>query len=86
MNQMRVGEGTVVLLAGGGKVYTDVAARFTRSERGLSEIIASPYNADLVRTSSKKDTCRNGVRLFFLASRIFRVRRCSWLESASQAI
>ena len=54
MNQMRVGEGTVVLLAGGGKVYTDVAARFTRSERGLSEIIASPYNADLVRSIIEK--------------------------------
>jgi thymidylate synthase (FAD) len=50
MNQKRVGDGTVVLLAGGGKVYTDVAARFTRSERGLSEIIASPYHAELVRS------------------------------------
>lgn len=54
MNQMRVGDGKVVLLAGGGKVYTDVAARFTRSERGLSEIIASPYNADLVRSIIEK--------------------------------
>ncbi|MEZ4508359.1 MAG: FAD-dependent thymidylate synthase [Eubacteriales bacterium] len=54
MNRMRVGDGTVVLLAGGGKVYTDVAARFTRSERGLSEIIASPYNADLVRSIIEK--------------------------------
>ena len=54
MNQMRVGDGTVVLLSGGGKVYTDVAARFTRSERGLSEIIASPYNADLVRSIIEK--------------------------------
>ena len=54
MNQMRVGDGTVVLLAGGGKVYTDVAARFTRSERGLDEIIASPYNADLVRSIIEK--------------------------------
>jgi len=54
MNQMRVGDGKVVLLAGGGKVYTDVAARFTRSERGLDEIIASPYNADLVRSIIEK--------------------------------
>jgi len=54
MNQMRVGDGTVVLLAGGGKVYTDVAARFTRSERGLEEIIASPYNAELVRSIVEK--------------------------------
>jgi thymidylate synthase (FAD) len=54
MNQMRVGDGTVVLLAGGGKVYTDVAARFTRSERGLEEIGASPYNANLVRSIVEK--------------------------------
>lgn len=49
MNITNVGQGKVVLLAGGGKIYTDVAARFTRSERGLDEIIASPYNAELVR-------------------------------------
>lgn len=54
MNQMRVGDGTVVLIAGGGKVYTDVAARFTRSERSLSEIVASPYNAGLVRSIIEK--------------------------------
>jgi len=54
MNQMRVGDGTVVLIAGGGKVYTDVAARFTRSERSLDEIIASPYNANLVRSIIEK--------------------------------
>ena len=54
MNQMRVGDGTVVLIAGGGKVYTDVAARFTRSERSLGEIIASPYNAELVRSIVEK--------------------------------
>ncbi len=50
MNTMLVGEGNVVLIAGGGKVYTDVAARFTRTEKSLSEIIASPYNANLVRS------------------------------------
>jgi len=54
MNKMRVGDGTVVLLAGGGKVYTDVAARFTRSERDLGEIISSPYNAELVRSIVEK--------------------------------
>lgn len=54
MNQKRVGDGTVVLLAGGGKVYTDVAARFTRSERSLGEIIASPYNEKLVRSIVEK--------------------------------
>lgn len=50
MNIKHVGEGTVVLIAGGGRVYTDVAARFTRSERSLAEILASPYNEKLVRT------------------------------------
>ena len=37
------GNGKVVLLAGGGKIYTDIAARFVRSERDLEEIVASPY-------------------------------------------
>ncbi len=50
----KVGEGRVVLIAGGGRVYTDIAARFTRSERGLDDIIASPYNADLVRSIVEK--------------------------------
>ncbi len=54
MNVSKVGDGTVVLIAGGGKVYTDVAARFTRTERSLSEILASPYNADLVRSIVEK--------------------------------
>lgn len=54
MNVRKVGEGRVVLLAGGGKVYTDVAARFTRSERGLDDIIASDYNAQLVRSIVEK--------------------------------
>lgn len=54
MNRMRVGDGHVVLIAGGGKVYTDVAARFTRTERGLDEILASPYNAELVRSIVEK--------------------------------
>jgi thymidylate synthase (FAD) len=54
MNLKRVGDGNVVLLAGGGKVYTDVAARFTRSERGLKDIVASPYNEKLVRSIVEK--------------------------------
>jgi len=54
MNIGHVGQGKVVLLMGGGKVYTDVAARFTRSERGLDDIIASPYNANLVRSIVEK--------------------------------
>lgn len=49
MNVKKVGEGNVVLIAGGGRVYTDMAARFTRTEKSLTEIVASPYNAQLVR-------------------------------------
>lgn len=44
-----VGDGKVVLLAGGGKIYTDIAARFVRSERDLEEIVASPYSRQIVR-------------------------------------
>lgn len=54
MNVKKVGQGTVVLIAGGGKVYTDVAARFTRSERSLTEILSSPYNEQLVRSIVEK--------------------------------
>lgn len=44
-----VGEGKVVLIAGGGRIYTDIAARFVRSERELEDIIASPYSREIVR-------------------------------------
>ncbi len=43
-----VGDGKVVLLAGGGKIFTDIAARFVRSEKSLEEIVASPYDRRLV--------------------------------------
>jgi thymidylate synthase (FAD) len=43
-----VGEGKVVLIAGGGKIYTDIAARFVRSERSLEEIISTPYSREIV--------------------------------------
>lgn len=44
-----VGNGKVVLLAGGGKVFTDVAARFCKSEKDLKSIVSSDYNAELVK-------------------------------------
>ena len=44
-----IGEGKVILLAGGGKIHTDLAARFVRSERELEEIAASPYSREIVR-------------------------------------
>lgn len=34
-----VGEGNVVLVSGGGKCFTDVAARFVGSEKSLNEIL-----------------------------------------------
>ncbi|MDE5831512.1 MAG: FAD-dependent thymidylate synthase [Desulfovibrio sp.] len=43
------GSGKVILLAGGGKIFTDIAARFVRSERELEEIAASPYSKQIVR-------------------------------------
>lgn len=43
------GSGKVILLAGGGRIYTDLAARFVRSERELEEIAASPYSRQIVR-------------------------------------
>ena len=46
--EKHTGEGKVVLIAGGGKIYTDIAARFVRSERSLEEIIASPYSKRIV--------------------------------------
>lgn len=50
LNLMKVGDGKVVLIAGGGKIYTDVAARFCRTEKDLDKIISSPYNKKLVQT------------------------------------
>lgn len=44
-----VGDGKVVLLSGGGKVFTDIAARFCRSERDLDSIVSSAYDAGIVR-------------------------------------
>lgn len=44
-----VGKGKVVLLAGGGKVYADTAARFCRSERSLDELAGAPHDKELVR-------------------------------------
>ena len=43
------GDGKVELIAGGGRIFTDIAARFVRSERPLLEIIESPYSPKIVR-------------------------------------
>ena len=52
LDEKYTGNGKVVLLAGGGKIYTDIAARFVRSERSLEEIAASPYSRQIVRNST----------------------------------
>lgn len=49
LQERMTGEGKVLLLAGGGKIYTDIAARFVRSERSLEDIAASPYSREIVR-------------------------------------
>lgn len=49
MKKSYVDQGKVVLIAGGGKIYTDLAARFVSSERSLDEIISSPYSKDMVK-------------------------------------
>lgn len=49
MKEAYTGDGKVVLIAGGGKIYTDIAARFVSSERSLEEIIATPYTKEIVR-------------------------------------
>ena len=49
MHVRHVGEGKVVLIAGGNKIYTDIAARFVRSERALEDIIGSEYDKNIVR-------------------------------------
>ena len=50
LEERYIGDGKVLLLAGGGKIFTDIAARFVRSERELEDIAASPYSRDIVRT------------------------------------
>ncbi|EGW51008.1 hypothetical protein HMPREF1022_01962 [Desulfovibrio sp. 6_1_46AFAA] len=49
LEEKYTGNGKVLLLAGGGKIYTDLAARFVRSERELEDIAASPYSRQIVR-------------------------------------
>lgn len=43
-----VGNSKVILIAGGGKIYTDLAARFVKSEKNLEDIVASPYNKSII--------------------------------------
>ncbi|MBD5418170.1 MAG: FAD-dependent thymidylate synthase [Desulfovibrio sp.] len=49
VDERYIGDGKVLLLAGGGRIFTDIAARFVRSERELEDIAASPYSREIVR-------------------------------------
>lgn len=49
MGIKHVGDGKVVLLSGGDRVFTDVAARFVGSERSLDDITGSSYDKKLVK-------------------------------------
>lgn len=44
-----VGNGKVYLLSGGGKIFTDIAARFVHGERSVEDICDSPYSAQIVK-------------------------------------
>lgn len=55
MNKKYVGNGEVVLISGGGKCYTDIAARFVGSERNLDDIISSKYNKNIVKNIINSD-------------------------------
>ena len=72
----KVGEGKVYLLNKGGKVWTDIAARFVRSERPVEEIIQSDYDPKIVRNilesghyaATEFDLLLFGVEGYFLES------------------
>lgn len=49
LKEQYTGGGKVMLIAGGGRVYTDIAARFVRSERSIEDIVASPYSREIVQ-------------------------------------
>ena len=49
VNEMTVGNGKVFLIAGGGKTYCDVAAKFCRTEKDVKDIIASPQSKELIK-------------------------------------
>jgi len=54
MNKTYVGDGKVVLVAGGDKIYSDTAAKFCNSGRGLDKIIGSDYNKRIVKSVIEK--------------------------------
>ena len=49
INVKNVGDGQVFLIAGGGRTYSDIAARFCRTEKDVEDLIASPQSKQLIR-------------------------------------
>jgi thymidylate synthase (FAD) len=49
INEMRVGDGNVFLIAGGGRTYCDTAAKFCRTEKDVEDLIASPQSKKLIK-------------------------------------
>lgn len=49
MNKTYVGEGKVVLIAGGGKTYCDVAANFCRAEEDLDHLVTDEDTKKIIR-------------------------------------
>lgn len=49
VNELKVGNGKVFLIAGGGKTYCDMAAKFCRTEKDVEDIIASPQSKKLIK-------------------------------------
>lgn len=53
-NIIKGGNPNVVLIAGDGKVYTDIAARFVASDRPIEDIVNSSYNPKIVENILKR--------------------------------
>lgn len=49
MNLSYVGDGRVTLIAGGGRYYSEMAAKFCRTEKEVDDIIASKYVKGLLK-------------------------------------
>ncbi len=49
-NIKQCGNGEVVLIYGGGKTYSDKAAKFCRSGKSLDDIVASESNKNIIKT------------------------------------
>ena len=49
VNEFKVGNGKVFLLAGGGKIFTSTVAKFCRSEKDVEDIIAEPESKALIK-------------------------------------